>query len=265
MKRRTFISGVGLFATMPKQLIWQNSEKLLQRIVVASDSHYGQPNTAYHEMSIEIIKKINYFHSWYPCDVCILNGDIIHDDPTLLPKAAEVFKFIELPLYAVRGNHDRVSADSWENAWGHPLNYSFQIGKTAFVLADSSNEKGEYLSPDLNWLKSELQKYRKLSTLFLFVHIPQKKWTPNAIENPDFFKVLEEFNNIRAVFHGHEHLEDGIKELDGLACLFDSHIGGSWGTEYNGFRVIEVYKGGKIISYMMNPDLPLAKFEISSK
>jgi hypothetical protein len=36
-------------------------------------------------------------------------------------------------------------------------------------------------------------------------------------------------------------------------CLFDAHMGGSWGTPYKGFRVVEILKDGTLVSYMMNP------------
>jgi hypothetical protein len=59
--------------------------------------------------------------------------------------------------------------------------------------------------------------------------------------------------NLRAVFHGHEHDQDGIKWQDGIPYLFDSHVGGNWGTPYKGFRVVEMQKDGSILTWIMNP------------
>ena len=38
-----------------------------------------------------------------------------------------------------------------------------------------------------------------------------------------------------------------------IPYLFDSHIGGNWGTAYKGFRVVELMDDGSLITYMMNP------------
>ena len=44
---------------------------------------------------------------------------------------------------------------------------------------------------------------------------------------------------------------------NGLPFIFDSHIGGSWGTDYKGFRVVEILKDNKLLTYMMNPSVKL--------
>jgi hypothetical protein len=38
-----------------------------------------------------------------------------------------------------------------------------------------------------------------------------------------------------------------------IPYLFDSHIGGNWGTAYKGFRVVELMDDGSLVTYMMNP------------
>jgi hypothetical protein len=53
--------------------------------------------------------------------------------------------------------------------------------------------------------------------------------------------------------HGHEHDQDGVKMIDNIPFMFDSHVGGNWGTPYRGFRVVELLNDGTLISYMMNP------------
>ena len=42
--------------------------------------------------------------------------------------------------------------------------------------------------------------------------------------------------------------------MDGnIPFLFDSHIGGNWGTAYKGFRVVELMDDATMVTYMMNP------------
>jgi hypothetical protein len=127
------------------------------------------------------------------------------------------------------------------------------VGKNTLLLADTSNEKGEYLSPDLTWMKTKLEASKGQQNVFIFLHIPQAKWTKNGIETPAFFHLLKQYSNIRGVFHGHEHAEDGVKMVDKLPFMFDSHFGGNWGTSYRGFRVVELAHDNSLLTYIMNP------------
>jgi len=36
--------------------------------------------------------------------------------------------------------------------------------------------------------------------------------------------------------------------------MFDGHFGGSWGTGYRGFRVVELLDDGMLQTYLMDPD-----------
>jgi hypothetical protein len=40
---------------------------------------------------------------------------------------------------------------------------------------------------------------------------------------------------------------------DNIPFLFDSHFGGNWGTNYKGFRVVELLKDHSMLTYLMNP------------
>lgn len=236
------------------------SENVLLRFAVASDSHYGQPDTPYEEMTKTLIRKLNLFHQSVPCDFCVINGDIIHDDPVFMPEVKEIFDDLEMLVFPTQGNHDHVTAEEWEAIWGLPVNHSFTKNGAEVILTTTSNQEGEYLSPDLDWMRQSLSQANGRPA-FLFVHIPQKKWTKHAIETPAFFALLSEYNNVKAVFHGHEHDQDGVILHDGIPYIFDSHIGGSWGTDYKGFRVVELMKNGDVITYMMNPDEEISRDE----
>ncbi|MGR3810867.1 metallophosphoesterase family protein [Jiulongibacter sp. NS-SX5] len=267
--RREFIknaSSLAALSLLPGVSI-PNLESLLKkrpavRIILASDSHYGQPKTDFKGMAQTFVQKANAFAKVHDCDYCILNGDLIHDEPTWLPEAKSVYDDLDIPFFVTKGNHDRVSDEVWEQTWGIPTNTSFTVKKNGFILANTSNENGDYHSPDLNWLKQELDAFVSLKNVFLVIHIPQAKWTANGIETPEFFELLSNYSNVKAVFHGHEHDQDGVRNHEGISYVFDSHIGGSWGTEYRGFRVLEVSKGGDVYTYMMNPDLEISRDEL---
>jgi DNA repair exonuclease SbcCD nuclease subunit len=266
--RRSFIQQVSfgsiLLATgqwnrISAATLFDQKDKVMLRFVVASDSHYGQPNTEYQAMMDKVVDQINHFNQINPLDAVVVNGDIIHNDSKFLPQAKQRLDRLTMPWYVTRGNHDMVSAEFWNKTWGYPLNHQITVNGYPFLLMDSSNEKGEYLPPDLVWLKENLDGLKNQKQVFLFVHIPQAKWTKNAIDTPAFFTLLAKYPNIKAVFHGHEHDQDGMKMQGKIPFYFDAHIGGNWGTAYKGFRVVELMDNGSLATYMVNGDGAIQK------
>jgi predicted phosphodiesterase len=233
--------------------VFERRSRVKLRIALASDGHYGQVGTDYQGFFRTVVEQINAFHKKSRLDACIVNGDIIHDDASAMPNAKKALDGLSMPMYPARGNHDKVTDDFWEQVWGFPLDYSFELKGVGIVVADTSNEKGDYLCPDLVWLKSELEKYKAKEEVFLVLHIPQARWTPNGIDSPGFFKLINSFPNLKAVFHGHEHDRDGVFMPKDVPFFFDSHFGGNWGTSYRGFRVVELLDDSSFITYIMNP------------
>ncbi len=228
-------------------------DQVLWRFAVASDIHYGQPNTSYREMTQTILKQLNRFHNEFPLSFCVFNGDLIHDDSSFLSQLKNEFMQLGMDWYVTRGNHDQVDGKMWIDTFGYPLNHTVQQQQATLILADTSNQKGEYLSPNLEWLKQQLDRSSKSKHVFLFLHIPQAPWTKNSVDTPAFFDLVRKYPNIRAVFHGHEHDQDGIRTEAAIPYIFDAHVGGNWGTPYRGFRVVEILKNNNLVSYMMNP------------
>lgn len=262
VSRRSFIRNVsfaslfllgGCIHPLSAEEVYRLRRKVSLRFVVASDSHYGQPKTDFDGMIEKVIGQINGFHRESPLDFCVFNGDIIHNEKPLLPLAQKQLNKLTMPWYVTRGNHDMVSPAYWQEVWGTPLNHDVTIKQHGIILGDTSNEEGKYLSPDLNWLKQVLDKHRQQKHIFLFLHIPQAKWTKNAIDTPAFFELIKNYPNLKAVFHGHEHDQDGVKMSHNIPFFFDAHVGGNWGTEYKGFRVVELMEDASMITYMMNP------------
>jgi len=258
----TAFFAVGGYQKISANTVFENRSKVALRFVVASDAHYGQPGTAYDEMIEKIISQINNFHTEAPLDFCVINGDIIHNEKHFLPLAKQKLDVLDPKYYVTRGNHDMVTADYWQEVWGMPLNHMVEIKENAIILGDTSNEDGKYLSPDLNWLAKQLEANKEKKNVFLFLHIPQKAWTANAVNTPAFEALVDQYPNISAIFHGHEHDQDGVKILGTrqIPCLFDAHMGGNWGTPYKGFRVVEVLKDGTLLSYMMNPSQKINEY-----
>jgi predicted phosphodiesterase len=263
----TAFFAVGGFKKISATTVFENRNKVALRFVVASDAHYGQPGTPYDAMIEKIINQINEFNKETSLDFCVVNGDIIHNEKHLLPLAKQKIDALQVPYYVTRGNHDMVTADYWNEVWGQPLNHTAIVKNQAIILGDTSNEAGKYLSPDLEWLAAQLEANKHRKHALLFLHIPQKAWTANAINTPEFEALVDKYPNLTAIFHGHEHDQDGVKMLGASLkpCLFDAHMGGNWGTPYKGFRVVEILKDGTLVSYMMNPTQKVNSFSTAIK
>ncbi|MBN8860590.1 MAG: metallophosphoesterase [Sphingobacteriales bacterium] len=235
-------------------------KKVVFRFVVASDGHYGEEHTDFNNYYKNVVQSINAFHSSNPLNAVVINGDIIHNIPSFLPDAERELKQLQIPFYVTRGNHDRVSADVWQSTWNMPLNHSVVIQDQVFLLGDTSNEQGKYLTPNMDFFSKHLKEYKSAKNIFIFLHITPVKWTENAVDGTDFQKLILQHNNIRAVFNGHDHDQDNVKMLGKIPFLFDGHFGGSWGTDYQGFRVVELLEDNSIRSFIMNPLVKLNDF-----
>ena len=227
--------------------------KVKLRFAVASDVHYGQPNTLFEQMTETVMNQINLFHQQSPLDFSVVNGDLIHNEKEFLPLVKGKLDALKMPYYVTRGNHDMVTPEYWNSVWGTPLNHDVVVKDNGILLGDTSNEKGVYLSPDLSWLNKTLESHKDKKQVFIFLHIPQAKWTKNGISTPEVFDIIKKYPNVKAVFHGHEHDQDSFKMVEKVPYIFDAHVGGNWGTPYKGFRVVELLKDNSMITYMMNP------------
>lgn len=222
------------------------------RFIVASDGHYGEANTPFEKNHKEFVRWINQEKFQKGLDFVILNGDLIHNNPNLLFDFKNAIKPLQVPYHVVRGNHDRVGLDVWKSAWGYETNHSFTWSGYAFVLVDTSNEAGKYVCPDYEWVKQELAKHAAAKGIFIFMHITPAKWTTHGIDCPELMQLFSATENLKGIFHGHDHDQDSVKTEGGKPYFFDGHFGGSWGTTYKGYRVVEIQDDGSWTTYQFN-------------
>jgi hypothetical protein len=78
--------------------------------------------------------------------------------------------------------------------------------------------------------------------------------TRHGINCPEIRSILEGAPNLVAVFHGHDHDQDNVIFLNRRPYFFDAHLGGSWGTNYRGYRIVEVRGDGSVITYQCDPE-----------
>lgn len=269
MKRRKFVQNLSasILLLMSNGMVTPAKaadirKKSLLRFAITSDGHYGEKNTPFEKNFSAIIKALNNFHSANPVDFCVFNGDIFHNDPAFLQPAAEAIQQCRIPVYVTKGNHDMVNIETWKQTWNMDVNHDVVLGDHVLLLGATADEKGKYICPDLDWFADKLKEYRDARNVFIFLHITPVKWTTHAIDCPLFQKLLLSAKNVRAVFNGHDHDQDGIKFLGNIPFLFDGHFGGSWGTAYQGFRVVELQEDNSLLTYMMDPLKKLAELNI---
>lgn len=257
--RRSFLKQVttaGALTPLTTAFAWNAtpaSESSGLRFAVVSDGHFGQPETDYLRFHREMIAWLNQEYSMKGLDFVVLNGDLIHNEPKYLPELKALLRQLEMPFFSVKGNHDMVSAATWKGTWGYEENHTFTERDCAFLLGTTSNEKGDYLCADVDWLRSSLAAAKDRKAVFLFLHINQNGMTKHGVSCPEVAAAVKESGKVAAVFHGHDHDQDNVIYEDKLGYFFDGHMGGSWGTNYRGYRIVEMDAEGRLGTYQCNP------------
>jgi 3',5'-cyclic AMP phosphodiesterase CpdA len=229
--------------------------KLKLRFALASDIHYGQPGTDFELNTGNMVKWLNDDHTKNHLDMVIINGDLVHNRPDLLPEIkTNYLDKLNVPYQTIPGNHDFADAAVWKSVFNYEDRYTVEHGDIAFILANTADTKGRYVCPDNSFIKASLNKFDSKKIVFVVLHIPPIKWMKNEgfLDCPETVALLHAYPNVKAVFHGHDHLLDGVRYTDKLPHFFDSHIGGDWGTDYRGYRIVEVNEQNEIYTYQVN-------------
>ncbi len=230
-----------------------HKNKIRLRFTIASDGHYGQPQTEYVSYHDDMVNWINA-EQQRGVDFTFINGDLFHNDVAFLPEIKKKLDGLKMPYYVSHGNHDNTDPENWEKIWNMKEDFAFEKDDIGFIVLNTADEKGKYICPDLVFAKEQLEKMKSKKHLFVFMHITPVMWTKNGVDCPELVGMFSKQNNLRAVFHGHDHDLDDVKIKNEKYYFFDSHIGGNWGTEYRGYRIVEITNDEKIITYQMNPE-----------
>lgn len=256
MNRRPFLKNLSLLgsglvtlplAGFPLTLSKTEQEEVFSpvfKFVTASDGHFGQADTdfkASHQNLIQAIKRES------DVDLVVFNGDLIHDDPVFMPEVKKVYdQLLPLNYYVVKGNHDKVSDARWLEIWGQASNTFFTVKDDyGMIILNSSNEAGDYLCVDVDFLQTALSKTQSLKQVFIFIHISQKDWTRHGVDCQGVLDLIASYPNVKATFHGHDHDVDGIIWNQKKPYFWSGHFGGSWGNPFPSYRICEVDEQGK--------------------
>ncbi|WP_295652217.1 metallophosphoesterase [uncultured Mucilaginibacter sp.] len=265
----TLLPAINTFAAGHDRIERLAPKKLKLRFAICSDLHYGQEGTDFDQNAANIVKWMNEEHAANHLDRVIINGDLVHNRPDLLPVLKErFFDKIAVPYHTIPGNHDFADTAIWKKAFGYEDKYVIEQGDIAFVFANTADTKGVYVCPDNAFLKASFDKLTDKKMIFVILHIAPVQWLKEEatvfLDCPDTVKLLHSYPNIKAVFHGHDHSLDGVRYTDKLPHFFDSHTGGNWGTDYKGYRIVEVSDDNQVYTYQVNasrnPNLNANKF-----
>lgn len=227
------------------------------RFALASDGHYAQPDTNSDQFYTDMMGWLTREHRQNHLDFVIINGDLVHNRPDLLGKVKTTYlDKLPVPYYTLPGNHDFADSALWKSVFGYEDHYTIEHQNIGFVLANTADTKGNYVCPDINFLRTSLEGFKRKDIVFVVLHIAPHQWLPEEAKIftscPDVIELLHSYPNVKACFHGHDHTLDGVRYTGKLPHFFDSHFGGNWGTAYKGYRVVEVGIDNHIATYQVN-------------
>ncbi|MBO5738979.1 metallophosphoesterase [bacterium] len=238
------------------------------RLAQVSDVHFStfEENTSYKflkkspQLLDDVVFQIN---TSGPYDFVMFTGDLVNK-----PKSSELLKFIShasllnCPWYAINGNHDiAIDGPLTKNEFRKILNshnrfmsnselyYSFSPKKGYRVICLDSiidyklTSNGEINKEQLDWLKEQLDKYRK-DVIILCTHVPIEEPYPSAnhkLNNDDELKkLLRNYTNPIIVLQGHYHCVRA-KQKDNIIYISSPSLV----TFPNAFRVININSNKK--------------------
>ncbi|UYQ91864.1 metallophosphoesterase [Chitinophaga horti] len=265
ISRRTFLGNslksialIGIGNTLQSfsadDFILPAPEDVLLRFALVSDGHYGQKDTPYGDTHRQMADWLNTLHTSRKLDFAVVNGDLFHDNPAFLPEVKTAWDRLNMKYYVTHGNHDQTPETNWEQTFGYGWHHDFAVNDNAFLILNTADIAGKYICPDLDWTARKLEQYKKHKHLFVFMHITPFKWTDNGIDCPELQAMFSKQANLRAVFHGHDHDQDSVKQHGNKHYFFDGHLGGNWGKPYHGYRTVEVLKNGTVLTWQVNPN-----------
>lgn len=236
--------------------------KFLNRIIQISDCHLFA-NTEQTLLSVNtyeslttITQSIQMLHPKAEC--IIASGDISQDDSK---KSYEHFialtKKLNVPVYAVPGNHDDILMMKNLFPQKQLILKSWQI-----ILLNSQKSKfveGYLDSEELDFLEMALASHPELSCIIFFHHYPVKigsQWLDNiGLSNKEkFWKCINTFSNVKAVFFGHAH-QEFVGKMHEIPCygapstcfqFKKNHATFALENIPPGFRWIDLYDDGTL-------------------
>ena len=91
-----------------------NAKKIKLRFAIASDGHYGQKNTEFIALHQQMLQWLNAEKTGRGLDFSFINGDLYHNDKTVVPDLKKHWDQLSMPYYVSHGNHDHGLEADWK-------------------------------------------------------------------------------------------------------------------------------------------------------
>ena len=270
MTRRQFAqtSSLALGGSLIAQEQSISPRKLLS-LGLVTDIHYAdkpQRGTRVYRDSLAKAKEFTALFTEKKPDAIVCLGDLVDAAPTVkeelsyLKKIVPVMNEPGIPCHYVIGNHcvDTLTKEEFfkhaktSSKSGH---YSIDINGVHLVILDACYTKNmehygrnnskwhdANIPPEqLNWLKKDLQENKLPALVFAHQRLDLPPKDNHAIKQClEVRKILEDSQNIVAVFQGHSHKNE-LKEINGIPyCTLSAVIEGK-GEENNSYSILEVF------------------------
>lgn len=211
------------------------------RILLTSDIHHTYLETYYGPSSknrmnawVEAVKKE---HEKRPFDLIVIMGDLSLDfwddrygKPAGKPGGSYINSGVsttkefvdnyvsklpaDVPVYIMAGNHEQYGNKKWKEITGYDRQGSFVLGDNLFIFLDSfagdldpkTHHDGTSTAPDIEFIKSEMEKYPD-HNVYLISH-----WF-DLEKGGEEFKAVVRDTRVIALFQGHTH-ETTVLDLD---------------------------------------------------
>lgn len=150
-------------------------------------------------------------------DLILLTGDLVHEaTETAYQKLADHLATLTIPILSLPGNHDIPERMRYVmGANGHDMGNLIKFGNWLVILLDTcvkGEHSGELSGAELEFLRSTLQSHPDAHCLIALHHHPvsiNSSWMDamSLINAKEFFDVIDDFDQVRAIIWGHIHQE----------------------------------------------------------
>ncbi|GAA1872816.1 calcineurin-like phosphoesterase C-terminal domain-containing protein [Brevibacterium marinum] len=159
------------------------------------------------------------------CGVLLL-GDNVGDDLSLNDELRDIYSSMNGPVRAAPGNHDQDydspddahALDTFRDQFG-PSHFSYDVGKTHFVVLDSIEYSGDESTKkykenigeeQLDWLANDLKNVPKSAHVVIATHAPIVDHQQVIVDDAtDLYDVIADYPNAVTI-GGHTHTQENL-------------------------------------------------------
>lgn len=164
----TFISGVqntGIESGLNHKTIFCHPEDFS---FIVSGHFHGASNSTSGMPASSLMANLNFLNHKNASFLICLGDLFLNVERDNANYEKYLFSQLDLPLFNAVGNHD-VDNDYYTSHYG-PTYFSFDIGKTRFLILDTELKNGDIVGEQFHLLKSKLGDLKGIKNVFIFMH-----------------------------------------------------------------------------------------------